>query len=138
VRYLLPSIVAWLVLLLGAVLATLGAVELQREIQLSAKGVHAHGTVVAFELPRWRYPGAVADLDLEVVRDTPIRVHVKTASLARDWRKGEALALICESLSARAPACRPDVFADRWLAPALLLLVGVPAVAVGGRMLLRA
>ena len=137
-RYLLPLIVAWLVLLLGAMLGTLGAVELQREIQLSAKGVHALGTVVDFELPRWRYPGATADLDLEVVRDPPIRVHVRSASLTRDWRKGEALALICESLSAHAPACRLDGFADRWLESVLLLIVGLPAVAVGGRMLLRA
>src|SRR5262249_17486106 len=76
VRYLTPLILAWLVLLLGAMLATLGAVELQREILLSAKGVHARGTVVDFELPRWRFPGALADLDLEVVRDPPIRVHV--------------------------------------------------------------
>ena len=125
-----------LVLLLGATLATFGAVGLQREIQLSAKGVHASGTVVDFELPKWRYPGAVADLDLEVIRDPPIRVHVKSASLSGDWHKGEALALICESLSARAPACRPDGFVDRWLEPALLLIVGVPAVVVGARRML--
>lgn len=137
-RYLIPLILCWLVLLLGATFATLGAVELQREIQLSAKGVHASGTLVDFELPKWRYPGAVAELDLEVVRDPPIRVHVRSASLSRDWRKGEALALICESLSARAPACRRDVFTDRWLEPALLLIVGVPAVVVGARRLLRA
>jgi len=137
-RYLLPLSLAWLVLLLGAMLATLGAIELQREIQLSAKGVHARGTVVDFELPRWRLPGALADLDLEVARDPPIRVHVRSASLGRDWRKGEALALICESLSAHAPACRLDAFVDRWLESVLLLIVGVPAAAVGGRMLLRA
>jgi len=136
-RYLLPLVVAWLVLLLGAMLATLGAVELQREIQLSAKGVHARGMLIDFELPRWRVPGALADLDLEVVRDPPIRVHVKSASLERDWHKGEALALICESLSPQAPVCRLDGFADRWLECVLLLIVGLPAVAVGGRLLIR-
>jgi hypothetical protein len=136
--HLVPLITGWVMLLLGALLSTFGAVQLQREITLSAKGVPAHGTVVDFALPKWSYLGASAEVDVEPPQAPPVRVHIDRASSMRDWRKGATLNVICDSLIVRGAACHVDDFADRWLEPVVLSVVGVLAAVMGGLMVLRA
>ena len=130
--------VAWGILLLGAGLTGVAAIELQRQIDLSANGVAVPAKVVDFVIPKWKYRGASADFEVEQPQTSLLRIHVEHASVMRDWSKGTTLRLICANLYVRDAACQVDAFADRWLEPTLLLMVGLPAVLVGGRLLLTA
>jgi hypothetical protein len=137
-RSRVPLRVAWSVLLLGAGLTGVAAIELQRQIDLSANGVAVAGKVVDFVIPKWKYRGASADFEIEQAQASLLRVHVEHASVMRDWSKGTTLTLICANLYVQDAACQVDAFADRWLEPTLLLIVGLPAVLVAGRLVLPA
>lgn len=135
-RYRVHLTLAWIVLLLGAASCTFAVLELQQQIELSATGQSVLGKVVDFVLPRWRYGGASADFDLESRQIAPMRVHIARASSLRAWEKGLTLNLVCAREDSQVGACQVDAFADRWLEPTLLLMLGLPALAWSGFVLL--
>lgn len=123
---------AWTALLAGTGLSALGMVELQQQMELSASGVRSPGKVIDFVLPKWRYTGVSADVDLLSLQAQPLRIHIEHASSLRDWAKGTMLDIVCKTGIDRPEACKVDAFADRWLDPALALIAGVPAFIWGG------
>jgi hypothetical protein len=132
VHYRVPLWFICIVLFIGATLSTLGVVELQRELELSATGVRAEGTVVSFAVPRWSYKGASVDFEIAQPQATSRRVHVDHASVIRDWDQGMPLVLVCAQRSDQVETCEVDGLLDRWFEPALLLMLGLPVVVWGG------
>ena len=122
----------WVLLLLGALLCAFGMLELQQQIEFSAKGVSAPGKVVDFTLFKWRYLGASADFNLAPADATPVHVRVEHASSMRAWEKGMTLNIVCAKSGTQGEICQVDAFADRWLRPTLLLSVGLSALLWGG------
>jgi hypothetical protein len=58
-------------------------------------------------------------------------VQLSRPSSLYDRDKGVTLNLVCPELRPEAKSCEVDTFADRWLTPVLLLVVGLPALAWG-------
>jgi hypothetical protein len=120
-----------LALLLGVLLTALGAAKLQHEVSLNANGLRTPGKFVDSVTLGGRDFGTSAVFEVVPAAGSPFRVRVGSASPLRDWDKRTTLNLICSELRPQAERCEVDTFADRWLEPMLLLVVGLPALAWG-------
>jgi len=127
---------ATLALLLGGLLTALGTTNIQHEINLNANGLRAQGKVV--DLVTHPGTGAGASIVLEVAPPNapPFRVQVSRRSSLYDRDKGVTLNLVCFELRPEADSCEVDTFADRWLTPVLLVVVGLTALAWGALRIL--
>jgi hypothetical protein len=115
----------------------LGATSLQREINLNAHGSRAPGRVVDLVTLPGGGVGASAVLEVVPPDAPPFRVQVSRPSSLYDRDKGVTLNLVCSELRPEAKSCEVDTFADRWLTPVLLLVVGLPALAWGALRIRR-
>jgi len=122
---------ASLALLLGGLLTVLGATNLQHEFALSANGWRAPGRVVDFVKLPGSGVGPATVLEVVPPDSPPFHVQVSRPSSSYDRDKGVTLNLVCSELRPEAKSCEVDTFADRWLEPMLLLVVGLPALAWG-------
>ena len=122
---------ATLALLLGGLLTALGTTSLQHEINLNAHGLRAAGRVVDFAKRPGAGIGAATVLEVVPPDAPPFHVQISRPSLLYDRDNGVILNLVCSELRPDAKSCEVDTFADRWLTPVLLLVVGLPALAWG-------
>jgi hypothetical protein len=122
---------ATLALLLGGLLTGLGTTKLQHEINLNANGLRAPGKVVDLVARPGSGVGASAVLEVVPPDAPPFRVQVSRPSSLYDRDKGSTLDLVCFELRPEAKSCEVDTFADRWLTPVLLLVVGLSVLAWG-------
>lgn len=122
---------ATLALLLGGLLTALGTTNLQHEINLNASGLRVPGRVVDLVTRPGSGVGASAVLEVVPPDAPPFRVQVSRPSSLYDRDQGVTLNLVCFELRPEANSCEVDTFADRWLTPVLLLVVGLPALAWG-------
>ena len=119
---------SWLFLLVGAIFALLGAIELWTAADATLHAVPATAKVIATQGGIGRTKSVHAQVEVSVPGQRAFRTEVEDALGLGTWVEGGTIDVVCTKLSTGSLHCELDSALDRWLFPVLLFSVGCGAL----------
>jgi hypothetical protein len=122
----LRTVVPWLLLVLGAVLAVGGASGVWSAADLTLRGTSNTAKVIAHERSNAgrNNLSVYAQVEVTAPGGQAVRTEVFDQFGAEDWIDGGTVVVRCKELAAGALQCGPDSLKDRWLMPVVFLVAG--------------
>jgi len=122
-----PKARSWLFLLVGAIFALLGAIELWTAVDATLHSVPATAKVIATQGGIGRTKSVHAQVEVAVPGQKAVRAEVEDALGIGSWSEGDTIDVVCTRLTSTSPHCELDSALDRWLFPVLIFAVGCGA-----------
>ena len=122
--------VSWLVLIAGVAVAMIGAIGLCGELDVTFRGILTTAKVIEHHhaAGSGRMASIVAQVEVAVPSGRAFRTEVEDQFVAAEWLDGGTVNVICAKLATDHPHCEMDSMLDRWLTPAVFLVVGLGVV----------
>jgi hypothetical protein len=122
------SLVLWLLLILGVVVAVAGAVGLWNALDATFRGIPTTARVIEHEHRGGARLSTYAQVEITSPGGRTFRTEVFDQLGVADWVDGGTVNLICVKLPPDNPHCQLASARDRWLMPVVLLVAGLAVV----------
>jgi len=119
---------SWVMLLVGAIFAVLGAIEPWTAADAALHARPATGKVIATEGGIGRQHSVHAQVEVSMPGHKTFRTEVEDALGLGSWTEGGTVSLVCTMPATRSPHCDLDSALDRWLFPLVFFAIGCGAV----------
>jgi hypothetical protein len=120
------QVVSWIALIAGVAVAVVGAIGLWTELGVTLHGIQTTAKVIEHHhaTASGRMASIVAQVEVAVPNRRAFRAEVEDQFAVAEWVDGGTVNVICTKLA----HCEMDSMLDRWLTPALFLVVGLGVV----------
>ena len=119
---------SWLLIVVGAIFAVLGAIGLWGAFDVSLNGVPATGKIVEHHTASARSMTVYAQVDVALPGGRALRTEVEDTFGRASWVDGETVSLVCAKLRSGAPHCEFDSALDGSLLPLVFSVIGLGAM----------
>jgi hypothetical protein len=119
---------SWLMLLVGAIFALLGALMLWTAVDATLHAVPATAKVISTEGGIGRKRSVHAQVEVSIPGRKAARTEVEDALGIGSWTEGGTIDVVCTKLATGSPHCELDSLIDRWLFPVVIFAVGAGAL----------
>ena len=119
---------SWLMLLVGAVFAVLGAIMMWTAASTTFRSVPATARVIETQGGIGRTKSVHAQVEVSVPGQKAFRTEVEDALGLGSWEVGSTVNVVCINVASGSPYCAVDSLLDRWLFPVVIFLIGAGAL----------
>ncbi len=119
---------SWMLILVGAIFAVLGAIELWTATNVTLHAVPATARVIATQGGIGRTKSVHAQVEVAIPGQRAFHTEIEDALGLGSWVEGGTVDVVCTKLPSGSPHCELDSALDRWPFPVFILAVGFGAL----------
>lgn len=119
-----PTLSRWIVVLVGLLVLSLGAINLVAEVKFSMSGEPAPATILATEGGIGKMHSITARANVAPRNATPFEVEIHDTLGNTHWKEGDKVEVLCAHIHADHLSCVADLWFDRYGFPAIMAIVG--------------